>query len=211
MSVKIGKVVIGSVGTNCYFLYDEDEKKAIVVDPGDSGKTIYKTLTSNGIDPVAIILTHGHFDHILGINELKEKSGAKVYALDAEKELLMDSHLNASDQIRRPCIVSADEYFHDGQEVTLAGMTFKVMATPGHTAGSCCFLFEEDKILISGDTLFEGSVGRTDLPTGSMRALDESLKNKLMVLDDDVRVYPGHGTATTIGSERMYNPFCNNL
>lgn len=104
-------------------------------------------------------------------------------------------------------MVKADVYVKDGEEITIAGMTFRLIATPGHTKGSCCYYFEEDKLLISGDTLFQESVGRTDLPTGSMSTLVRSVKEKLLSLPEDVKVYPGHGEATSIGYEKAYNPF----
>jgi len=153
-------------------------------------------------------LTHGHFDHIWGCNELKKLTGAKVYACDAEQMLCEDAGLNVSAEVGRPYTVKADFYVPDNQMITLADMTFLVIATPGHTAGSCCFYFEEDQILISGDTLFEGSVGRTDLPTGSTSTLNRSIKEKLLVLPKSVKVYPGHGETTTIGDEMQYNPYC---
>lgn len=207
MGLKIGRMVLGPVSTNCYFIYDENEKKAIVVDPAAYGEKIFNSLSDNGIEVGAIILTHGHFDHIMGVNELKAKSHAKVYALADEKELLLDSALNCSNDIGRPCIVEPDGYYEDNEKVSLCGMEFKVLATPGHTPGSCCYYFESEKILISGDTLFEGSVGRTDLPGGSTRKLNESIERKILPLDDKVKVYPGHGNNTLIGDERMNNPF----
>ena len=144
----------------------------------------------------------------MGVNELRDVSGAKVYASEAEESLLLDAHLNVSDQIGRPYTVKADVLLKDGEEVTIDGISFKTLATPGHTKGSCCFYFENAGILVAGDTLFEGSVGRTDLPTGSAGTLNRSIKEKLMNLPDETKVYPGHGDATTISQERMYNPFC---
>ena len=116
--------------------------------------------------------------------------------------------MNVSEMAGRACTVSADEYLKDGQEIEVAGMTLQVIATPGHTGGSCCYYLKEAGFLLSGDTLFQESVGRTDFPTGSMSSLVRSIKEKLFVLPDEVKVYPGHGGATTIGYEKENNPFC---
>ena len=156
----------------------------------------------------AILLTHGHFDHIWGANELRRLSGAKIYAYEGEKELCEDAGKNVSRDAGRPETVQADFYEKDGALLELGGFSLKLIATPGHTGGSCCYYLEEEKILFSGDTLFEGSVGRTDFPTGSMSSLVRSIKERLLVLPDDVTVYPGHGDTTTIGDEKKYNPYC---
>lgn len=206
--LKIGKIVMGSVQTNCYFLYQENEKKIIVVDPADRGEYLYNAFTEKGFEVAAILLTHAHFDHIWGCNKLRELSGAQVFAWEEEKDLCESAKLNVSEDVGRPYTVTVDWYLKDGEKVTVEDMEFIVIGTPGHTQGSCCYYFEKDHILISGDTLFEGSVGRTDLPTGNGRTLSSSLKNKLMVLPEDVKVFPGHGNGTTIGEEKKYNPFC---
>ncbi|MBO4825271.1 MAG: MBL fold metallo-hydrolase [Lachnospiraceae bacterium] len=205
--IKIGRIPLGSMGTNCYFVYRDDVKDAIVFDPGDSGAALYDKLKDNGINVKAIFLTHGHFDHVYGVKELKEKSDAKVYACKDELELLRDPELNVSAMMGRLVTVEPDELFADGDTYDLCDMTFQVIATPGHTAGGACFYFKEAGILIAGDTLFEGSVGRTDFPTGSMKTLVDSINKKLMELPDNTRVYPGHGGTTTIGDERQNNPF----
>ena len=207
-NLKIGRIVLGMCQTNCYFVYKEGEKQVIVFDPADKGDYLYEKLTENGFEIAGILLTHGHFDHILGVTKLKELSGAKVYAYEAERVLCEDAYVNVSAQTGRSCTIEVDEYVKDGQEITLADMTCKVLATPGHTIGRCCYYFEEEKLLISGDTLFLESVGRTDLPTGSMAKLNRSIKEKLAVLPEDVKVYPGHGDSTSIGYEMQYNPFC---
>ncbi len=204
---KIGRMVLGSYQTNCYFIYQEEKKHAIVVDPADQGKKIFEALRRNGITVDAILLTHGHFDHIWGTRELREAAGVKLYALDAEKTVCEDAHNNVSEMTGRPCTVEADEYLRDGQELTLADSRFRVIATPGHTIGSCCYYFPEAGFLVSGDTLFAESVGRTDFPTGSMSSLVRSIKEKLYVLPGETRVYPGHGDSTTIEHEMQYNPF----
>ncbi len=206
--IKIGRMVLSICQTNCYFLYREDTKKCIVVDPADQGGHIYRALTGNGFEIAGILLTHGHFDHIWGVRELKELSGAKVYALEEERELLGNARKNVSAQAGRACTLEADAYVTDGQSLTIADMTCQVIATPGHTAGGCCYYFAEAGFLLSGDTLFADSVGRTDLPTGSMGTLVRSIKDKLFVLPQQVKVYPGHGDATTVGYEKKYNPFC---
>ena len=215
--IKIGRMVLGMYQTNCYFVYRTGHPEAIVIDPADNGEKIADALERNGFQVAAVFLTHGHFDHIWGLDELKNAVNAaaeadglepvKVYAMEAEKELLRDAHKNVSEQAGRPCITSADVYLKDGQELTLAGMQCKVIATPGHTVGGCCYYFEEAGFLVAGDTLFAESVGRTDFPTGSMSTLVRSIKDKLFVLPDDTKVYPGHGESTTIAHEKEYNSF----
>ena len=205
--LKIGRIMLGICQTNCYFVYREGSSQALVFDPADKGDYIYNGLKEKGFTVAAILLTHGHFDHIWGVEALKELSGVKVYAYEEEREVCENASVNVSKGAGRPCIVQADTYLKDGEERTIEGISFKLLATPGHTEGSCCYYFEDDKILISGDTLFQESVGRTDLPTGSMSTLVRSVKEKLMPLPEDVRVYPGHGEATTIGYEKQYNPF----
>lgn len=205
--LKIGKIVLGSVQTNCYFLYLEDSNKIIVIDPADRGEYLYNAFSEKGYEVVAILLTHAHFDHIWGCNKLRELSGAKVYAWEEEQAVCESASLNVSEDVGRPYTVIVDQYFKDGEVISIEGMKFKVIGTPGHTKGSCCYYFEEDEILISGDTLFEGSVGRTDLPTGNGEVLLRSLREKLMCLPDNVRVFSGHGGSTTMGEEKKYNPY----
>lgn len=206
--LKIGKIVMGSVQTNCYFIYKENDNKIIVVDPADRGEYLYNAFKEAGLEVAAILLTHAHFDHIWGCNKLRELSGVQVFASEDERELCESAKLNVSEDVGRPYTVSVDWYLRDGEKVTIEDMEFTVIATPGHTQGSCCYYFEKDNILVSGDTLFEGSVGRTDLPTGNGPTLSRSLKEKLMVLPAETLVFPGHGNSTTIGDEKKYNPFC---
>ena len=210
--IKIGCYVIGMVQTNFYYLYREGSKETLVVDPADYGREIYDELKKQGLEIKAIFLTHGHFDHILGVEALRAACGAPVYASALEKDVLMDTELNSSADMRRPCRVKADRFLIDGEMVTAAGITMKVLSTPGHTEGSCCYYItaEEsgsDPILLSGDTLFEESIGRTDFPTGSMRELANSVRTKLYVLPDNTQVYSGHGGTTTIEHEKKYNYF----
>lgn len=205
--LKIGKMVLSVCATNCYFIYHEGQNKVILIDPADRGEYIYSALKEKGFEVDTILLTHGHFDHIWGGAKLRQLSSAKIYALDKEEPLLMSSDMNVSEMAGRACTLKCNDFFVDGQELDILGFKIKVIATPGHTAGSCCFYFEDEGLLISGDTLFEASVGRTDFPTGSSSELIRSIKAKLMVLPDDTVVYPGHGGPTTIGDEKLNNPF----
>ncbi len=205
--LKIGRLMLGICQTNCYFVYREGTSDVIFFDPADKGEYIYETLKDKGLNVKGILLTHGHFDHIWGTNKLRELSGAPIYAYEVEKALCEDAVTNVSDQAGRPYTVVPDRYLKDGEEITIADMTCRLIATPGHTVGSCCYYFEEDGLLLAGDTLFQESVGRTDLPTGSMSALVRSIRERLFVLPDETKVYPGHGETTTIGDEKKYNPF----
>ncbi len=205
--LKIGRIVIGFGQTNGYFIYHEGEKKVIFIDPADNGKYIAQALQEKGFEVEAILLTHGHYDHILGCSALRQVTGAKVYALAEEEDILQSASLNLSESAGRACTVKVNTFFHDNEEVNLLGFKVKVIATPGHTKGSCCYYFEDAKVLVCGDTLFLESVGRSDLPTGSMGELSRSIRDKLSKLPDDTLVYPGHGDSTTIGHERKYNPF----
>lgn len=207
-NLKIGKMSIGMCATNCYFIYRENENKVLLIDPPDKGEHIINSLKENQLEVAAVLLTHAHFDHIYGVEEVKKLANVKVYASENEKDICESADLNVSNQVSRPCVVHPDAYLKDGEMVEIAGIKFQLIETPGHTKGSSCYYFEEAGFLVSGDTLFQDSVGRSDLPTGSMSELIRSIKNKLFVLPENVKVYPGHGDSTTIGHEKKYNAFC---
>ena len=207
MKLAIRMMVLGPVQTNCFFLINEDTKEVLIIDPADRAQKIIEWINSEGLKPVAILLTHGHFDHIMGMAGVKNEYHIPVYASKDEVEVLANPQLNVSTMMGAYISLPADELFADGDVLELAGMKLKVISTPGHTIGSVCFYMEEEKVLISGDTLFEASVGRSDFPTGSSRQLIESIKTRLFVLPDDTDVFPGHGGTTSIAYEKAHNPF----
>ncbi|MDO4261846.1 MAG: MBL fold metallo-hydrolase [Eubacteriales bacterium] len=206
--LKTAKITVGDLGENCWFLVREDTKEALVFDPGDQAEDILAYAEKNGWKIRAILLTHGHVDHIGAVEAVKAASGAPVYALREEAELLADTKKNLSAFLFGPRIsLTADELLRDGQKIAPAGIGLVVYHTPGHTPGGACYYCPQIGCLFSGDTLFQGSVGRSDFPGGSASALVRAVKEKLFLLPDDTRVCPGHGGDTTIGEEKQYNPF----
>lgn len=205
-NLKVKFFIVGNVQTNCYIISNSNTKEAIVVDPGDAPSKIEDYLNSNDLVCKAILLTHGHFDHILAAEELREKYHVKIYIHEDEAALVSDPEMNVSLYFTgREYSLKPDVLLKDNEQLNLAGQAIRVIHTPGHTGGGVCYLLEEHGILFSGDTLFRGSVGRTDFPTGDGKKLIEVIKEKLMVLDDSISVYPGHGMMTTIGYERNNN------
>lgn len=206
--VGISSLTVGNLAVNCWFLVNEDTKEALVFDPGDEAKKIQRYAEKKGWTIKDILLTHGHADHMAGADELRNLTGAPVYALGEEEPLLLDAKKNLSVFINnRAVTLEADEFLHDGQKITLAGMELRVYHTPGHTPGGCSYYCEEAGCVFSGDTLFQASVGRSDFPGGSMSELVRSVKEKLFLLPDATKVLPGHGDETTVGYEKKYNPF----
>ncbi|MCM1466958.1 MAG: MBL fold metallo-hydrolase [Alistipes sp.] len=204
-NVKVDSITVGSLGTNCYFVCNGDTMETVIIDPGADAARIAARIEEKSYRPAAVFLTHGHFDHMMAAKEICDRYRIKLYIYEKEKDLAEDPDENLSTSFMGPLLVEADETFADNDIVEMAGMDFKVLHTPGHTKGSCCFYMEEEKILISGDTLFCQSVGRSDFPTGSTAQLLRSIGERLFVLPDETKVYPGHGDATTIGYEKAHN------
>ncbi len=205
--MRIEQYCVGQVGTNCYFIINEETKEMLIIDPGDSAQMLVEKIRLGALIPKAILLTHGHFDHVMAAQELAKTFDLKIYAHEEEKDTLNHPGKNVSAMIGRQDSYHADIFVKDGELLQLAGMEIKVLHTPGHTPGGCCYYLEKEQVLFSGDTLFCQSVGRTDFPGGSMSQIVRSIKSKLLVLPDEVKVYPGHMDLTTIGMERRQNPF----
>ena len=208
IQMQVEHLAVGPVQTNCYLAINKETKEAIIIDPGDDADRIGTRLMQLEAKPVAILLTHGHFDHAGAAKTLAAQYDILVYAHEKEAETLEDSRMNLSGPLAGGATTyHADVFLKDEQELTLAGLHIRVLFTPGHTPGGCCYYFPREDVLFSGDSLFCGSVGRTDFPGGSMRTLVDSVRNKLMSLPENTIVYPGHDIETTIEQERMYNPF----
>ena len=204
---EVLRYIVGPVCTNCYLLVNHKTGELLVVDPGDQAQLIDKQIEKTGAKPVAILLTHGHFDHAGAAEELADKYQISIYAHEAEREPLEDPGLNLCGMIGEHKVYHADIFVKDEEVLNLAGFSIRVFFTPGHTIGGCCYYIADEKILFSGDTLFQESVGRTDFPRGSASDLIRAIREKLMPLPDDVTVYTGHDESTLIGYERMHNPY----
>ncbi|MCC8107336.1 MAG: MBL fold metallo-hydrolase [Clostridiales bacterium] len=205
--MQLESLVLGMVSTNCYLVKNTETGELLIIDPAAASERIVQKITAMGGTPAAILLTHGHFDHIGAASVLKEKYTIPICALDKEKEVLLDAQKNLTVWNGNGYTLSADRYFYDGETLELAGFTIRVMNTPGHTFGSCCYYLADEAVLFSGDTLFHCSVGRTDFPTGSMSAMHHSIHEKLFVLPEETQVFPGHDAATTIHYEKQFNTY----
>lgn len=205
MSIKIKQFIAGQLENNMYLVYEEDTKKAVLIDATAPVPELLYTVKNFGLDVEYILLTHGHFDHILGLTELKKALGAE--AVICHDDLIISDNINEFTRFFGGMEESVppvyEKFIKDGDVITVGNMQIKVIHTPGHTEGGVCYLLNDN--LFSGDTLFMGSVGRTDLFGGNFDKLSDSVKNKLFKLDDNIKVYPGHGPKTTIGYEKKHN------
>lgn len=194
-------IPVGALAVNCYLYFDRQTETLLVVDPGDDADLIIGAAQSYPFKRSAILLTHAHVDHIGAVPEVKKALNAEyVYLAEGDKELYHspDNHIMPY----LPPVAGLPETTAVWQLETV-----RLLLTPGHSAGGSCFYFPAEKMVISGDTLFAGSVGRTDLPGGSFATLEKSIKNQLLTLPEDTAVYPGHGPRTTVGSEKKSNPY----
>lgn len=252
--MKLEAYVVGPVQTNCYFVINEQTNDCVVIDPGASGSQLGAMLVKKGYKPQAILLTHGHFDHMSGVRELQKyfenkntdsadnagsdqtdaavsddgmtdsdiiinnnkysaadfRHSLPAFINEKEADTLKDPDINLSDGLMGDPMTYEDlidRYLDDNDELEIAGFKIKVLFTPGHTPGGESFYFPDEKLLFPGDTLFHGSVGRTDFAGGSMSDLVRGLREKLLTLPDDTKVYPGHNDSTTIAEEKQYNPY----
>ncbi|MBP3201189.1 MAG: MBL fold metallo-hydrolase [Lachnospiraceae bacterium] len=201
---ELKTIVIPIMGTNCYFL--SKDNNAILVDAGGDGEILYEYIKNNDLHLEAILLTHGHFDHIEALDLLHEKySDIPIYAFYDEKIVIENMTNSLMEHELKDNTKNSITYLKDNSVLNALNLTIKLISTPGHTVGCCCYYIEELKILFSGDTLFCETYGRTDLPTSDTKAIVRSVAVKLMKLNDDVEVYPGHGFRTSIGHERKNN------
>lgn len=201
------KLVVGSYGANCYILADEVTKKGILIDPGAEGEKILEKIEKLGVTIEYMLLTHGHGDHIGAVPYMKEALKVPVYVHFDDAEMVSDETLNLSSTMKTRTLFTPDDTFGHKATFKVGQYTLEVLHTPGHTKGSSCFYEKNERILFSGDTLFYGSVGRTDLYGGNRNALVQSIVNEILPLDDTVKVLCGHGSSTTVGFERRKNPF----
>ncbi len=207
--MKISYLVLGPFMTNTYLAWNEKGMDGIIIDPSFTPEHIWKAVLTIGMTPKKILLTHAHVDHIAGLNFLREKfPDAKVYMSAKDLPLLTSASMNLSDMLDKPVVCGKpDVLVEEGDHITEGDIDLEVLETPGHTPGGLSFYDWKDNLVFTGDTLFQGSVGRTDFPGGSMTTLLTSIRKELFLLPDATNVLPGHGEPTTIGTEKRTNPF----
>ncbi len=202
--IEIKHVVVGMFQANCFAVRTGPRGQGFVVDPGDEPEAIVELIRETGIEPEAILLTHGHIDHTNAADEIRRRYRSRVICHSADRAMVEEaSQPTLWDLVRNPCTV--DQEIHNSSALKIAGLEIEVIHTPGHTGGSVCYRVGTH--LFSGDTLFKGSIGRTDLPGGSDNEMFNTLRTRICSLDDALVVYPGHGPVTTIGEEKELNPF----
>ncbi len=207
MSLKIKSFVVGPIDVNCFIVHD-DTMEGIVIDPGGGAKHILSYIGSNNINIRAVVDTHGHGDHIGANDEIRDALKAPLYIHELDNPMLSDARLNLSaymgyNALSRP----AEHFLAEGDTLSFGETTLKVIHTPGHSPGGICLLDESDGVVFVGDTLFQGSIGRTDFPGGSYSQLVDGIRKKLLTLPDETKVLTGHGGMTTIGDEKRFNAF----
>ncbi|SQB90883.1 metallo-beta-lactamase family protein [Clostridium paraputrificum] len=197
----IKAIPAGIYDANCYIVMDEKTKDAVVLDPGGDGEMLERAIKDMKANVKSILLTHGHMDHVGGVEYLSDKLNVPFYISKIDEEYMeKDNYVFGS-------IRNANGYLEDGNALYFGSLNIKVIATPGHTKGGLCFLIEDK--LFTGDTLFQGSIGRTDFIGGSFPEIIDSIKTKLLPLGDEIEVYPGHGSKSSIGYEKGYNMYLN--
>lgn len=204
--IQVKQIETGSIQENCYIVYKKNE--ALLIDPGNDKEKIVNEIENLGVQPLAILLTHTHYDHIGALEDLRQDYSIPVYVSPEEQEWLSDPQLNLS--IYSDHEISAEPAeltFKSSETIEIGSFSFKIVHTPGHSPGGVSFIFEEGKCVFSGDALFKGSIGRTDLPGCEPEKLVPAVKDKLFSLPDDYIVYPGHLASTTIAYEKRTNPF----
>lgn len=207
---KTGKITVrcarvGIIGTNCYILYDEDVKEAILIDPGDNAQFLIRSIKEAGLKPVAILLTHAHFDHIGAVSEIRGSFDIPIYVGEKDKDMLADGNMNMGGFT--VSLNEKDIILKGGESLHIAGIDIDVISTPGHTKGGLCFYIKDANILFSGDTMFRYSWGRTDFPGGNAKELMDSIHDKLLPLPEETVVYPGHEGMTDIRTERITHEY----
>lgn len=206
--MNIESLVVGPIQVNCFIITCSTTQETAIVDPGDDAERILNKCAAKSLNVTKILLTHGHFDHIGAVQQIKEATGAEIIMHKADEFLIAVAPMQAAAfGMPAPKTFSVDRFVTEGDDMSVGELTAQVIETPGHTPGGICFHFGDG--LFAGDTLFYGGIGRTDLPGGSYSQILNSIKTKLFVLPDELKVYCGHGPATTIGREKKYNPFVN--
>ncbi|HWR82270.1 MAG TPA: MBL fold metallo-hydrolase [Candidatus Deferrimicrobium sp.] len=206
--MRVQIIVVGPFEVNCYLYWDAQSRDTVIIDPGGDEDSILQFIAVTELKPLAILLTHGHGDHIAAVGALKEKFRVPLCVGDGDKEMLTRPSEFVSAFYGRPVSSPpADKIVTDGQVLSFGSISLCVLSTPGHSPGGVCYYDERTGTLFCGDTLFHGSIGRTDLPGGSLDRLLSSIATKILTLPDDCVCYPGHGPHTTVGAERISNPF----
>ena len=199
-------IVVGALETNCYLVICQETMECAVIDPGAQPEKIFRAVQEAEVQPVILLNTHGHIDHTGANQDIKEHYDVPLYIHAADEDMLVKSHLSElSFLLGAKMSPPPDGFLTDGQRIKIGGSELQVLHTPGHSPGSVCFY--QKKFLFSGDTLFNGGVGRTDLPGGSWKELEQSIRTKILVLNEDLTVLPGHGPSTSVGFEKDSNPF----